>query len=371
MTELPVSQRTRLDSFYRSFPYVAGTVFFLILAIWNRSHYGQNSGEYAAWSHDLLNIKANLRVVHYHLPAWPVILAAVHAVTGHLLSDPVLHRTLSFVCWGGALLIVGRLLTLYCPKAKPIGLLLFAFWPMSTMYFVGLVASTDNLSRLVLFALLLVLLAKRWIWFTAILAIAILTHKALWPFAFLIAIVGLWKYRAPWWTVAASLLPAALYYVLVSVHLEDWHWIVQKNIEGEIAAADTTGGFHLFNGIIESFQSGKLTKNVRGAYVLFIAVASVYLTYRCLRKKQALLACLCIPVVMLAVMLNAFEVFALARFSFALVPPAALWIASSDRASAFMRKPIVYGVTALLLIASQVVWIYYVLNVFDRVGQYL
>jgi hypothetical protein len=70
----------------------------------------------------------------------------------------------------------------------------------------------------------------------ASMAVGLVTHKALWPFLFILAVVGAWQRRMPLWLPALAAVPLVVYWLIGASFHHGLDWLVRTNIAVELTS---------------------------------------------------------------------------------------------------------------------------------------
>lgn len=321
-----------------------------------------------AWDYWLDSLRWRAPFHPFHVPGYPLVLAALRHLTLGKVTPVVLMGAVNLAALLAAVELVRRILreSGAAPRAASAGALLFALWPcVGIVYAVCLQA---EVLAMALFLAGLIALGRTRSGTAAIfLGLAIVTHKALWPFALLVAVAEL--ARAPRKGagelvsfLALLLGPLALLWGAGVASGQPLGWLVATNLRHEVASR---GSLPFLDGLVGTFLRGDLRSLGKGAVVLLVAVLAAYLLVRALGRSYGAWrtgAALAAGVLFLAVALNQWEIWATVRFSRLLVLPLIWAVAAPDRLD---RVPAALQMGGWgLLFASQLVWAWYMARVY-------
>ncbi|MFQ5568349.1 MAG: hypothetical protein ACE5G0_01665 [Rhodothermales bacterium] len=263
----------------------------------------------------------------FHVPGYPLMIALVRGLTLGTLPPIAVMMGINLGALLWSVLLVYRIL-----RSHPIpdryalaGAGLFGLWP-----FVGLVYSVRPLADLPALALLLAglhaLQRRRLIGAGFFLGLSLVTHKALWPFAALLVAAEVFRgpRRFSRHHAAALLLlilPLGLLWFFGTLHHDSATWLIAGNLKAEIAPRGT---FPVLDGVIGTLREGGLKALVKGGTVIGVGVLSAYLLYTCTRFKPRYFQyglALSASVLVLFLLLNEHEIWAVVRFGRLLVVP--------------------------------------------------
>ncbi len=295
-----------------------------IFAIYRLAGYEPLGGDVIGYWQDSQTLGE--RIDAFHMPGYPAVIAA-----GHWLLPGVpyvrLAQGIGLIAWlVSALNMLLILQALGLPRGWQ-GALLYAWFP-----FVGLVEivspRADALAALVLTAGVLFAVREQRLPLIMALGLSLLVHKALWPFAALLAVGELWRRRLRPGDLALIGLPLAAYWLYGALRGGDVLWIVRANVGKEIASQ---GALPVLDGLLGGLLAGGPAGLLRTLPVLLcfgLAVALLIIGRQRWHDQPALLA-LILPIVMYGVLLNQHEIWALVRYSRFLILP--LWAALAAR----------------------------------------
>ena len=289
------------------------------------------------------------------LPGYPAVLFVVRHLTGSLLPAPVVLLGISCISFVIGNVLFLRIFSIFNPSDAFKGSLLFLYFP-----FVGVTAvvepRADGMAFMLLLTSLLAILKGRITWFCLLGSLALLTHKALWPFIAGLALAALVRGTLKWYHLAILALPLGLLFLAGAWYHQNMMWMFSQHFE---VVAVPRGGWPLLDGIIGSFRLGEVqdvTKAIMAVVMLFL---SLFLSYQAVREDHLFMLGLLIPIAFWCIVLNHYEIWAAIRFGKIIVLPLLVvpsfllqwWqLAKSSRLFLFLLL--------LLLITSQFVFIW-------------
>jgi hypothetical protein len=305
----------------------------------------------------------------FHVPGYPLVLAALHLLTFGKVAPAVLMGAVNLAALLLGVELVRRILreSGASTAAASAGAILYALWP-----FVGIVYAACLQAEVPAMALFLAglyaLQRSRRGHAALFLGLALVTHKALWPFTLLAVLAefsGEPRKSMGHATGFFALLlgPLALLWGAGVALGRPLGWLVATNLRREVASR---GGLPILDGLSGTLLRGDLRGLSKGSVVAGVAVLAGWLLVRAMRRPYGSWrtgAALAASVLFLAVALNQWEIWATVRFSRLLVLPL-VWTAAAagDRLD---RVPAALWAGGWgLLFASQLAWAWYMARVY-------
>jgi len=258
----------------------------------------------------------------FHVPGFPIIIRII-SLALPFVSPVALMQAITLVAWFLSIVCVYYILTTLELPFAALGSILFGLYPLSGATEV-VFPLADALARLCIVAAVLGYLRKQDWLLVAGLASGVFIHKALWPIIGLIIIVGLIQRRIVWQTVLLIFAPVAIYLIMGAIQYHTPLWVIQSDLSHEI---QSKSALPIFDGLIGSFMNFTAAKIVKGLLCLSVFVVASVLMVVFVRQKtwttQPILFALIAPTLLLGVILNQYEIFAMYRFAIFLVIP--LW----------------------------------------------
>jgi hypothetical protein len=354
-------------------------------AVWKFDFFNPNGDVYTYWKESLT---WGLPFHPHHPPGYPWLIAALHTVAGAWLGPLQVMQTFSFLfLLGGALLMI--------PLCRQEGIARRG-WAMAFLYiawpFVGsLYAIFPQIDAAVLFLLILgILLAmrSRWVASGAVLGVATLMHPVAWIFVPLLLLVPwavwVWERKRPpsiprdidtkqlLAMTALAIAPMVLLWIWQTVVTKDPFWTIASIVQAQVVSQ---GSLPILDGWIGTVMGRGFSGWAKVGILSLVVLTAVYILVRVLTDRAApgnvrdlyrKVISILIPIVILgmAVALNQHEIWAVVRFSKILILPLILY---RDRLFGFvprrLRMPLL-GILIGLSFLTQVVYAWYMANVF-------
>jgi len=310
----------------------------------------------------------------FHVPGYAFALAAMRGFAGSFLEPSGILFVTTLLTFSVAVVIIHRLGGHgggECRNAFGLtAVVIFVLWPMvGTTYVAYPIADMFGITPLVVGLLLLV--NKKTLYAALCLGLALIAHKAVWPFVALLLIAHLISARSKLSFVAigVTVFPLGVLWVFGWQHHESASWLLSKNLAWEF---QSTGSFPVLDGIFGSLLNGGSSGVVKGLMVLGIATVSFAAGVHVWRlpkndeKKWYSLAIFA-AILTMVVTLNEREIWAVVRFGRLLAIPL-VWhfgevfiaLIEQSRTIAFIT-----GWTIVGMIGSQFVFGYYMAKIWS------
>lgn len=287
------------------------------------------------------------------LPGYPAVLVVVRHLTGGLLPASVILLGISCISFVVGSVLFLRIFRIFNPSDAFKGSLLFLYFP-----FVGVAAvvepRADAMAFMLLLASLLAILKGRVWWFCLLGSLALLTHKALWPFLAVLALVALAKGTVKWYHLVVLVLPLSILLFAGAWYHHDIMWMFSKHLEVVVVPR---GDWPLLDGIIGSFRLGEVRDMTKAVMAVTLLLLSLLLSYQAVKEDFPIMLGLLIPVAFWCIVLNRYEIWAAIRFGKIIVLP--LLVVPSFlllRWQLLKSSKLFLFLLLLLLIASQFVF---------------
>ena len=207
----------------------------------------------------------------FHVPAYPAAILLARCLTFGLLPPAAILLGLSCMFFVIGSILFFRILRMLNPSSAFAGSLLFLFFP-----FVGVAAAVDPRADAMAFMLLLASFAaiqrnKPW-WFSLAAALALLTHKALWPFIAFLGLTAFARRNVKLRHLLVLALPTAILWIAGALYHDNAAWMLSQNIEVEMVSRGT---WPVLDGILGTLQVGGLVKAVKVTTVVSLLVLSL------------------------------------------------------------------------------------------------
>jgi hypothetical protein len=311
--------------------------------------------EYATWSNYLIGAAGG-----WHLPGYPLLIAATRQLTIHLVPDLPLMIAVCLVAWTLGLATMARILERVAPDFIPFGVLVYGLFPLVGMTLVAYPLSDATAHTLFLAAFYAT--QRNWKWmFVAATAIGLIVHMVLWVPLFMMATIWLIQRRLTLWHVLLAGLPLASYYILFAVLSGDMFWFFRQHYQINFRSA---GGFPLFNAITETLRTGSASGLVKALLVLSVMVVAISLAWFAWKQHDWLMLTTVVPVLLFAATVNAHEAFIVVRYASVMVIPFCAWAVTNVHRRELLTSPRCAWATSGVLVVSQWVWATYIVKYF-------
>jgi len=307
----------------------------------------------------------------YHVPGYPLVIAFFRGITFNALPPVVIMWAINFISFLLSIFLVYKIINTTTEDATIaiLASLLFGLWPL-----VGLTYTVDPLADIPVILLFLLgfyfLQNQKMIPAGIFFGLALVTHKAIWIFVFLIIIFDFFRRKEFFSRRNISLLfltaiPLIALWLFGSHYHQSITWLVSSNISAEIASQN---GLPLFDGIIGTFQQGGVKGLVKGLFIsiiLVVAIISIFLNIKDPSASRYGGIAMSLAVLIYFIVLNSYEIWAAVRFSRLLVLPLAFSISHLISQSLDWKKyeaAIIAGLVFLFL--SQFAYSWYLANVY-------
>jgi uncharacterized membrane protein (UPF0136 family) len=294
----------------------------------------------------------------WFVPGYPLAIALTRALTLNLLPPVYL---MIFLC---SLFYVTGVIAVFEMAADlrtqhPVWLsLLFAVFPFVGLTYVGYPIA-DNMAVATLLLSYLFFIRRKWGYLAICAGIGLITHKATWYFIPLLLILAYMSEKKARKTLPLALLPLLVLVIGGAIYYNDLFWMFRWSVEHLIVSKST---FPVFDGIIGSFMSTSKSRLIRGVVVLSFFIVAIALSYWSWRNRSGLALATSLPIVLMGITVNQYEIWALARFSRVLIVPLLYYLSQNPAASSFFgRIRIVLFVGSLI---TNLVFGYYLAQIF-------
>ena len=205
--------------------------------------------------------------------------------------------------------------------------------------------------------------------------LAIVTHKALWPFVGLTLICNLVFNRREvqqpikWFLIAIfTFLPVGLFWLIGSHYHSSFMWIISSNLETEIVSRGT---LLFLDGVIGKMFHGGIINFSKSAILSILLILSASLFVLCWRSGVPECRICGLPitisVILLCLILNQHEIWAAMRFGRLLVIPLVLsfgyWLQNRDLLNSNLGKVIV-SISVMALFLTNILYAWYMVAIF-------
>jgi hypothetical protein len=255
----------------------------------------------------------------FWVPAYPLCIAILRALTFDMLSPVAVMWPIAAMFYVISVVVAYRLLrVLAIPQAFGFSLAYAAF------PFVGLVGAiypvATNMAMAVFLLAGLALLQERWRAFGGYVALALITHKALWFSLGPLLLITFTQHprSRPW--IVLSFLPLGMLWLGGALYLRDFWWMFSWSTKNLMWSP---GALPVFDGLVTSLVSASAPKLFKGLFVLGLFLIALVSLYFSLLHRFWLGTSMCLGTLAMTAVLNQHEVLAVAHYARPLVIPAA------------------------------------------------
>lgn len=225
----------------------------------------------------------------YHVPFYALMIAFLRGITFSSLQPVTVMRIINFTALVINVYLVYRLLLLMKVHASyaAFGALVFSCWP-----FLGLTTTAyplaDNIGYTFFLSGLYFLLGSRSITAGLMFGIAIVSHKGVWPFIFMVIIswfITNWPRRSWKWPVMliVLVLPFVILWLAGFVYYQNILWIFPEFYATSFAGAARTS---LFSGLIQALHPMQLKDWGKGFAIIGTFLLALLTTYLDIRYRS-------------------------------------------------------------------------------------
>jgi hypothetical protein len=289
------------------------------------------------------------------VPGYPMLIALVRAVTADALPP-----------MGVMVLITGAFYLVAVGTAQALAAELGLRHPtrvallLAVSPFVGLTYSAWPIADTTAIALALLcqlaFVRRRWGLFAVYAGCALMVHKSMWFFVPpLMAAAFLVDTRSRR-ILPAALLPLTVWIVAGAVHHQDPLWFLRWGVQHLVVSRS---GLPVLDGVLGPFVAGDANKVAKGIVVLSVCLVAGWTAYRAwLRRYWSGLAIAAAFLVLAAVM-NQYEIWVVVRYSRLLIVPAAFAAAHLGLFGRAIESRGFFALLLLLCAASNLAYGYY------------
>jgi len=291
----------------------------------------------------------------FHQPGWPFLISIGHWLFP-MLSPALLMQLLALFAWLSSIVLVYTLLNGLVGGTAWYGALLFGLYPLTglsgTVY-----PLSDALAGLTIVFCLWAYVEKKRAPLIIGIAFGLMVHKALWPMLGLLALVSIRDKRLSVPEVLLSGTPLLVYWLIGGRYFSDYLWIVRSNVEVEVASRSAVPFFDGFYSTIREWSPKSILK-FSILLSVFALATWLLLMPQFLRKHPVFLSTI-VPILLMGIMLNGHEIWAMVRFSKLLIIP--LWVVLDQRRwqIGFLNLKPMLGTATILAFFSNLIFLYY------------
>ncbi|MEQ1638186.1 MAG: hypothetical protein ABL903_16015 [Methylococcales bacterium] len=246
---------------------------------------------------------------------------------------------------------------------------MFGLWP-----FVGLTYAVNPQADLPAISLFLAGLYRlqdsRKLSAACFFGLAIITHKALWPFIGLLVAAD-FLYRKDCFSrqnilmIGIMLLPLGILWFAGSFYHHSYTWLLSSNLKEELASSSN---LPILDGLIGTFLFEEGIKGVLKGFLLMsfalLAVGTIFLSNQHKYQNYFYGIAISLAVLLLFILLNHYEIWAAARFSRLLAIPLVLSVAKMVQDNPSKQLSGVITVLFLILFLSQFAYAWYMARIY-------
>jgi hypothetical protein len=285
-----------------------------------------------------------------HLPAYAALVLAARTLTRGVVPDVALMQLVSLGAWCASIVVVARVLEgLAPPRVARFGLAVYGLFPFVGVTYVAWPIA-DALAHLALALGVLALVRRSAVGIPLAVAAMLIVHKALWPFAALIAAAALARRAARLAPLVAATLPLLALYAFGARH-GDLAWMVRADVALNVAPQTS---LPVLDGLLGTLALGGARGAVKAAILGALTIATVALALSHARRRELEMLALVVPVLALLALMNQHEIWAAVRFGRVLAIPATVALAGDARVARIVRSRLAFGVLVVALGATQI-----------------
>jgi len=301
----------------------------------------------------------------YHVPGYALTIALFRSLTLGLVGPVALMRALNLAALAACIASIHSLASRAGapPRLEAVAITVFTLWP-----FVGLVNVVDPLADTPAIALFLsgtaLLIGDRPRTGSFLLGLALVFHKAMWPFVALLVLADVVhrdrKARRDWIAGLLLVTPLITLWIAGVVHYQSLSWVFARSLE---VGSKTRESLPLLEGLIWTLRQGDAKDIVKSTVLLALCllVTVVFiLSWRGRAATRGYSLAITVGTAIFLATLTHREIWAALRFSRLLILPL-LWLATErlgDERPAWPRMAAVMPMIGVLL-ATQFAFAYY------------
>jgi hypothetical protein len=296
----------------------------------------------------------------FHLPVYPIVIWLARTVTFGLFGDALLLQFVALIAWCASVYFVAKTLELLKVKHAHWGVALYALFPCVGVAYAAWPIS-DAIAHATLAFAILSMYRKSWYSLTATLAIMLLIHKALWPFALLLGLVAIFRQGYPFFLFIMSGVPFMIYWLIGVVNGESALWMVHSNLAKEMSSHSD---LPLFDGVFGTLMKGGAKGLFKGGLLLLLLLGTLWLLIVHAKRRAFEMLALILPVIALLAILNQWEAWASLRFGRVLAIPAIMALQPAMTLPKLERRPWTFWAFVTFLALTQIAFAIYMNHFF-------
>ncbi|MCJ7696035.1 MAG: hypothetical protein MUO40_11520 [Anaerolineaceae bacterium] len=309
----------------------------------------------------------------HHVPLYPLLIAGFRGITFNIFRPLVYMIGITIACLILAIISIKKISLTILPNSVIylIPILLLVIWPLAGIY--AVVYPLDDYVAISIFLFGLLLFIKNKPAFGSIVwGLAMITHKAIWPFvglSYLVwSVIELQQVKIKWlFHSFLLLLPLVSLWIGGAAYYSNWKWILSSNL-GEIYNHEM---LIPFRGIINAFLLGDPASILKGSVMVFLLLLTVGIMVVLIKNKPVHFLyglSITIAVLLMAMMLSEMLTWGFVRFSRLLVIPILLIISDlRQKGKIQITKPLqkwLIVIAIILMTLSQFVFVYYMARIY-------
>jgi hypothetical protein len=237
---------------------------------------------------------------------------------------------------------------------------LFAAFP-----FAGLAYSVWPISDITAVALCLLcqlsFVRGRWKSFAVCAACALMVHKVMWFFVPCLMLAAWVTDRKSRPVVPLAVVPLATWVVAGAIHYQDALWFLRWGVEHLVVSRSA---LPVLDGLIGPFLTGDLNKVLKGCLILGIVATALAILYHSWRRGDWLGTSIAAMLVLVATIMNQYEVWVVARYSKLLMIPLAVTLSHRAIWNRVLDDRVLFGALLFASIGTNVAFSYYMARFF-------
>jgi hypothetical protein len=298
---------------------------------------------------------------HWWVPGYPFIISLVRSASLDLLPPTVLMQLLSgfgYIAGG-----VGVYL-LFKDRDAKLAVICAGFYALFP--FTGVVYAAfpiaDSLALAALVYCFYFLHKENWPLMAISIAVALLLQKITWFFIPLILLFAFIRYRQSRLYMVIACVPILLYFGAGAIVKQDLFWVFRWSTENLLTPMSS---LPILDGVIGPFLIDlSLPKLLKSIVVVIIFIVSAVALIVAFRQKQYQAITIPAGLVLMALIVNQYEIWALVRYSKLLSIPIGMIVINLPRLYHGLSRPIVLVAALFGFLLSNLAYVYYLINNF-------
>jgi hypothetical protein len=307
---------------------------------------------YRLWSYELLS-----HMEPQQLPGLPVLLALLRLITLKIISDYILMQLIVYIAWLVSIKYVLKILDELAADSRELGALFIGLFPLFGVSMIAYPAA-DIIAHAMFFATIFYSIRFEKMKFMLFFIIASFTHKVIWPFLLLLALLNFIGKKINFSQLVFIFIPIISYYLLIYFSSDQVNLGILSNFSTNLNL--TSNLTYPLAGIIDNFYQGDLISFLKGILLILVFLLSMLLIMYGIKTRDRLLLIMTAPIVILAIFVNEFTAISLLRHSKILIIPFCIWLSyEQSYFLSFLNKRSSYILLLAVLIATQYLFGWY------------